>query len=80
MAVKSSKKESCLTLEINNGDLTKLDEVMAKWGFKDYQGFMRFAISVFLLSEDNSISINLNGLKQDFAPAFDLIKEKAPLL
>ncbi|HDV5783367.1 TPA: hypothetical protein RJD83_000279 [Legionella pneumophila] len=76
MAVKSQEKEDKLILEIDNGDLSKLNDVMEKWGFKDYQSFMRFAVSILLLNEEKSVGIKLDGLKQDIAPASDLLKGK----
>lgn len=76
MPVKSKEESDKLILEIDNGDLSKLKDVMDKWSFKDYQSFMRFAVSIFLLSDDNSISIKADGIRQDFAPVSDLLKGK----
>lgn len=75
MAVKSKKEGNKLILEIDNGDLVKLDEVMEKWSFKDYQSLLRFSISVLILSENKSISIKLEGRQQDITPASDLLKD-----
>lgn len=73
MAVKiintTNDNNSTLKLEIDNGDLTKLNEAITKWKFKDYQSFMRFAVSIMLLNEDPSFSIKLNGIQQDIIPA-----------
>lgn len=76
MAVKDKEELKKLILEIDNGDLSKLKDVMEKWHFKDYQSFWRFAISVLFLSEDNSIAIKMEGKEQKLAPADDLIKKK----
>ncbi len=77
MAVKGTKNPSntLLTLEIDNGDLTKLESVMEKWSFKDYQSLFRFAISVLILTDDKSISIKMNGVEKNITPAKDLTKE-----
>lgn len=74
MAVKSNEKEGKLTLEIDNGELKKLKEVMEKWSFKDYQSLQRFMISILFLNEDKSLSIKLDGRQQDIVPASDLLK------
>jgi uncharacterized ferredoxin-like protein len=76
MAVKSKEEKDRLILELDNGDMSKFNEVMEKWAFKDHQSFLRFAMSIFLLSEDNVISIKSDGIKQDFAPVHDLLKGK----
>lgn len=76
MAVKDKKESNKLILEIDNGDLSKLDEVMEKWSFKDYQSFMRFVVSILLLNEEKSVGIKLDGLKQDITPSSDLLKGK----
>lgn len=75
MATISKREGDKLTLDIDNGDLKKLDQVMTKWAFKDYQSFLRFAISTLLLSEEKSISIKMDGKTQDIVPASDLIKD-----
>lgn len=75
MAVISKNKNDKLIFEIDNGDLTKLNEVMKKWNFKDYQSFMRFVVSIMLLNEDNFLSIKVDGVRQNIAPASHSIKE-----
>ena len=64
-----------LVLDINNGELTKLKEVIEKWKFKDEQCFMRFVISILLESEQNSIGIWENGNLTLVEPAIHSIKE-----
>ncbi len=75
MAVKGRVEGQKLLLEVDNGDFTKLEEVMKKWAFKDYQSFLRFAISLLILNEEKSVSIKVDGKQQTFAPASDLLKE-----
>jgi len=75
MAVIGKIDKEKLILEIDNGDLTKLEEVIKKWNFKDYQSFMRFVVSVMLLNEDEFLSIKIDGIRQDIKPASHSTKE-----
>ena len=75
MAVKSIKEGNILKLEIDNGDLEKLDQVADKWRFKDYQSLLRFAISILILSEEKSVTIKKDGVQKNLIPAADLIKD-----
>ena len=54
--------------------LVKLNEVLEKWSFKDYQSLLRFSISLLLLNEEKYITIKLDGEKKDLVPSKDLIK------
>jgi hypothetical protein len=74
MAITSKNEENKLILDIDNGDLVKLNEVLEKWSFKDYQSLLRFSISLLLLNEENYITIKLDGEKKDLIPSKDLIK------
>lgn len=74
MSVKDKTSENKLILEIDNGDLDKINKAMEKWAFKDYQSLLRFAISVFILSDDNSISMKMDGTQQTITPAPDFLK------
>lgn len=74
MAVKSSSSESKLTLDIDNGDLSKLTEVMDKWKFKDHQSMLRFAISIMLLTEDKKLWMQSKGEQTQIVPADDLVR------
>jgi hypothetical protein len=73
MAIKDTKEGEILTLKIDNGDLKKFDEILKKWKFKDYQSFLRFAASLFILNEDHSISIKMNGQLTEIQPVADLL-------
>lgn len=76
MAIKHRKDGENLILEIDNGDLEKLDQCMKMWSFKDYQSMMRFAMSVFLVTEDKSLWIKSDKHQQPIAPAKELLKEE----
>jgi hypothetical protein len=74
MAVKSKEENGKLVLEIDNGELSKLKDVMKRWSFKDHQALMRFCISLLYLSEEQSVSIKMDGIQQPLAPSSDLLK------
>ncbi len=74
MAITSRNEENKLILDVDNGDLVKLNEVLEKWSFKDYQSLLRFSISLLLLNEEKYITIKLDGEKKDLVPSKDLIK------
>jgi hypothetical protein len=76
MAVIGNKKNNSLSLEIDNGDLQKLDEVINKWKFVDYQSFMRFTVSIMLKTERNILYIDVNNHPQGIIPADHLIKKE----
>lgn len=65
-----------LTLEIDNGDLAKLNKVISTWGFRDYQSFLRFAVSIMLITEDKFLAIQADGEKKSIKPAADYLKEQ----
>ena len=70
---KTSKE---LTLKIDNGDLTKMEEVLKRWNFKDIQSFWRFSIRVLLETEDKGLWIKSNGSLIPIAPADHSIKDQ----
>jgi len=74
MAVKSKREGGKLFLEIDNGDLTKMDEALQKWDLKDEQAFWRFSVSVLLEAEDKSLWIKSDGDLIPIAPAKHSIK------
>lgn len=74
MAVTSTKKDDKLILEIDNGDLTKMKEVLDRWNFKDEQAFWRFSISLLLETEDKTLWIKEKGQPIPVAPADHSIK------
>ncbi len=74
MAIKSKRENSKLILEVDNGDLEKLDQCMERWSFKDHQSMLRFAMSILLVTEDQSIWIKSGGKQDAIAPIRDLLK------
>ena len=75
MAIKSVRTNDKLTLEFDNGDIAKTDEVMQKWGFKDHQSFLRFVTSILLLNENKHFSIKIDGIQKDIVPAADYLRK-----
>ena len=77
MAIKETlNNNKDLLLEINNGDLTTLNEIKEKWSFKNYQSLIRFAASVMTLAEELSLVIKVKGKYEIYEPANDLIDKK----
>jgi hypothetical protein len=76
MSVKVTKDDTeILELSIDNGDKQKLEQVLNKWNFKDYESLLRFAASVLLSAEDNTISIKIKSATQEVIPADNLLKK-----
>lgn len=76
MAVISIRKDNKLTLEIDNGDYTKMEEVLKRWNFKDEQALWRFTISLLLETEDKSLWMKSEGQPISIAPAEHSLKGK----
>jgi len=73
MSIKSKIDKKKLILEIDNGDLEKLNQCMANWKFKDHQSFLRFAMSQLIVTEDKSLWIKSGGKMQQIAPAAEYL-------
>lgn len=76
MAVSAKKSNQKLTLEIDNGDLLKIEEVIKKWSFKNEQAFLRFAVSLLIETEDKDLWIKSNGEPTRVEPADHSIEKK----
>ena len=76
MAIKEIQQDSKITLEIDNGDLEKFHKVMHEWNFKDAQSFLRFVLSIFLINQEKSIKIKMDGSFTDVVPSPDLLNQK----
>ena len=66
MSIKSKTEKKKIILEIDNGDLEKLTQCMANWKFKDHQSFLRFAMSLLIVTEDKSLWINVVDAERKF--------------
>lgn len=75
MAVIEKKENNKLVLEVDNGDLEKINSVMEKWNFVDIQSMLRFMVSLLLITERNVLYIDKNKLPEGRIPADHLIKQ-----
>ncbi|MDR2437252.1 MAG: hypothetical protein LBD17_04200 [Endomicrobium sp.] len=73
MTVKETKKDNKLVLELDNGDLEKLNNVISRWKFKDTQSFLRFAVSLMLKTNREVLYIDVNGQPEGRVPAPHLL-------
>ena len=62
-----------MILEFSNGDMQKFLEVMDKYKFVNEQALIRYALSIFLVTEDKKIKIKKTGEFISIEPADDLI-------
>jgi len=72
--IPTDEKEK-LCLEIDNGELYSIKEVIKKWNFKDIQSFLRFSVSLLLKTERPVLYIDINGSPEGRIPAKHLLKE-----
>lgn len=66
--------EPALQLTINNGDLEKITQVVSDWNFRDYQSFIRFAVSIMLVTINKSITIQTETGATAVVPNPNLLK------
>lgn len=76
MSVKATEKDNELLLKIDNGDLTKMKEVLERWKFKDEQAFLRFTVSLLIETEDKALWMKSNGEPIKVEPADHSIEKK----
>ena len=77
MAIKPDRsEEGKLSLSFDNGDKVKFDEVLKEWNFKDEQSLIRFAMSIFLLSNKKSLIIHSEEGQKEITPADDYLKKQ----
>ncbi len=62
-----------MTLEFDNGDKEKFEQLMQNWRFKDEQSLIRFAMSVMLLTIDQTVTITTDDGDQKVKPANDFL-------
>ncbi|MBR3147813.1 MAG: hypothetical protein IKF41_00510 [Alphaproteobacteria bacterium] len=75
MITVKEKNAEKIVLEFTNGDIEKLYASMAKYGFKDYEACLRYAMSVINLTNGKSIGLkNDDGSVRFVEPATDLVK------
>ena len=75
--IKTQENNDDLELIINNGDLRALNQIKSKWGFKDNESILRFAIAALTLTEDGYLyAEQKDGTKRILKPADDLLLNK----
>ncbi len=75
--IKTKENNDDLQLIINNGDLRALNQIKSKWGFKDNESILRFAIAALTLTEDGYLyAEQKDGTKRILKPAEDLLINK----
>ena len=67
--------ETAVQLVVNNGDLEKINQVIEKWNFRDYQSFIRFAVSIMLVTKSTSITIQTDTGATPVVPNPSLLKD-----
>lgn len=60
MAVTARKEENKTILEITNGDLLQMEEILHLWDFKTEQSLFRFLLSILIETQDKEIWIKCN--------------------
>lgn len=65
--------EGKVSLEIDNGDLKTIKSTMGKWKFKDMESYLKFTISVFARTENNSIWIEEKEQRIKLEPTEQLL-------
>jgi hypothetical protein len=63
------ENDNKLFLEIDNGDLSNMQEVIKKWNFKDEQALWRFCLSLLLSTQDKTLWIKEEGERIRVTPA-----------
>ena len=72
---KTDGKES-LTVIFDNGDLKALEMIEEKWNFKNKESFFRYAMAIFLSTEDKQLWVKADGQSKAIMPVDDLLKSQ----
>ncbi len=72
----SSNESETLNIEINNGDLKALNEIVESWNLKDKESALRFALAVLKVGKPGSLANEQDGIRKTLIPGESLIKEK----
>jgi hypothetical protein len=74
MAVEASRENDTLILKIDSFDLKKMDEAIKLWNFKDEQSFLRFTVSLLIVTENKSLWMQEYGHQLQIIPAKHSLK------
>jgi hypothetical protein len=83
MAIKRSatpvSSDNELNLTINNGDFEVLRDAMRRFGFRDEESVLRYALAVLSRSATRSLSIiDQDGVRVNLNPSADLLQQPEP--
>ena len=77
MAIKIvSDTDEALNIEINNGDLKALKEIVSKWRFKDKDSALRFAVAILSITDNGKLYQEKDGSKVPLEPVETLLADK----
>ena len=77
--IKTKENNDDLQLIINNGDLKALNQIRSKWGFKNNESILRFALAALTLTETEYLyAEQKDGTKRMLKPADDLLINPKP--
>jgi hypothetical protein len=76
--VKNQDSKDSIEITVDNGDFQALVKIREKWGFKDHESSLRFAIAVLMLAEDKIVYVGKDG-KDGLRPNSSLLEEGAIL-
>ncbi len=66
-----------IQLSIDNGDLRALEEIQAKWNFKDKESALRFALAILITAKTKTIKVtNEIGVDVSLTPSDSLLASK----
>lgn len=75
--VAALQEQNSLLFNVTNGDSVALKAVVDKWGFKDEESALRFALAVMKQAEKGLVFIDSgDGTKTGLSPSDDLLKPK----
>jgi hypothetical protein len=73
--IKTKENHDDMELTINNGDLRALNQIKDKWGFKDNESILRFAIAALTLTDDGYLyAEQKDGTRRILKPAEELLE------
>jgi hypothetical protein len=71
-----SNPDNELILAVNNGDLEALQDAVKRFGFRDEESVLRFALAVLSKSATRSLTITgIDGVRTTLNPSQDLLKQ-----
>ncbi len=54
--IKEEEDNGILTIQLDNGDYKVLNEIVAKWRFKDRENALRFALAILSDTENGTLA------------------------